>query len=219
MESKAVEQNKVKSTAVRDGLLLVLITFAVSVMFAFVYEITKDPIAQQEELAKTTAYQQVYSDLGSTESTDELTSMADSFTEVEGISIDEALLAKDTTGNVTGLLMTVTTNQGYNGTITFALGYKEDKTVTGISFLTLAETPGLGMNAKKPEFIDQYEGQTDSFALIKGGSSTVVIDGTTPVDGISSATITSRAVTNAVNAALSFAQEVMTEGIGGLSNE
>ncbi len=209
MEIKEAE-NVQKSTAVRDGILLVLITFAVSVMFAFVYEITKEPIAQQEAKAKTTAYQQVYADLGSTESTDELTGLAASFDQAEGISIDEALLAKDSTGDVTGLLMTVTTSHGYNGTITFAIGYKEDMTVTGISFLTLAETPGLGMNAKKSDFIDQFQGQTDSFALFKGGTSTLVIDGTTHVDGISSATITSRAVTNAVNAALTFAQEAMT---------
>ena len=57
------------------------------------------------------------------------------------------------------------------------------------------------MNAQKPAFYEQYVGkQTDKFYVSKDGG-----EGE-PIDAISGATFTSRAVTGAVNAALGYFQ-------------
>ena len=67
-----------------------------------------------------------------------------------------------------------------------------------MEFLTLNETAGLGMRASEPEFMSQYIDVTvDQFELLKEGA-----DEAGEIQALSGATITSTAVTNAMNAAL-----------------
>ena len=71
----------------------------------------------------------------------------------------------------------------------------------------LAETAGLGMNAQKPEWKAQYGGKNvDAFAVTKNGASA-----DNEINAISGATITSNAVTGAVNAAVYFAKNCMAQ--------
>jgi electron transport complex protein RnfG len=62
--------------------------------------------------------------------------------------IDNVILAKDSSENELGYIVTVTDNEAYDGSLQMTVGVKKDGTVTGISFLSLSETPGLGMKAK-----------------------------------------------------------------------
>ena len=208
-----------KDNAVKDAAILVIITLVAALLLAFVYEITKDPIAAQQAKKKTEAYAAVYPGLSNTGISEKLQAKADEFVcdgtlSAAGVSVDEAVLAKDASGAVVGLLMTVTTPDGYGGDITLACGVTADGTLTGISFLTLAETAGLGMKAQEDGFRGQFESKkTDSFALMKGGAA--VVDGDEPVDVISNATITSEAVVRAVNGALEFAGGILNEGLEG----
>ena len=202
-----------KDNAVKDAAVLVIITLVAALLLAFVYEITKDPIAAQKAKKKTEAYAAVYPGLTGTVISDSLQAKAEAFVG-DGMSVDEAVLAKDASGAVVGLLMTVTTPEGYGGDITLTCGVTADGTLTGISFLTLAETAGLGMKAQEDGFRGQFENKkTDSFALMKGGAA--VVDGNEPVDVISNATITSEAVVRAVNGALEFAGDILNEGLEG----
>ena len=202
-----------KDNAVKDAAILVIITLVAALLLAFVYEITKDPIAAQKAKKKTEAYAAVYPGLSDTVISEDLQAKAEAFVG-DGMRVDEAVLAKDASGAVVGLLMTVTTPEGYGGDITLTCGVKVDGTLTGISFLTLAETAGLGMKAQEDEFRGQFENKkTDSFALMKGGAAEIA--GNEPVDVISNATITSEAVVRAVNGALEFAGDILNEGLEG----
>ena len=202
-----------KDNAVKDAAILVIITLVAALLLAFVYEITKDPIAAQKAKKKTEAYAAVYPGLSDTVISEDLQAKAEAFVG-DGMCVDEAVLAKDASGAVVGLLMTVTTPEGYGGDITLTCGVKVDGTLTGISFLTLAETAGLGMKAQEDEFRGQFENKkTDSFALMKGGAAEIA--GNEPVDVISNATITSKAVVKAVNGALEFAGDILNEGLEG----
>jgi len=202
-----------KDNAVKDAAILVIITLVAALLLAFVYEITKDPIAAQKAKKKTEAYAAVYPGLSDTVISEDLQAKAEAFVG-DGMRVDEAVLAKDASGAVVGLLMTVTTPEGYGGDITLTCGVKVDGTLTGISFLTLAETAGLGMKAQEDEFRGQFENKkTDSFALMKGGAAEIA--GNEPVDVISNATITSKAVVKAVNGALEFAGDILNEGLEG----
>ena len=208
-----------KDNAVKDAAILVIITLIAALLLAFVYEITKDPIAAQKAKKKTEAYAAVYPGLADTVISDSLQKKAEAFvcdsnSGTTEVRVDEAVLAKDASGAVVGLLMTVTTPEGYGGDITLTCGVTADGTLTGISFLTLAETAGLGMKAQEDGFRGQFENKkTDSFALMKGGAA--VVDGNEPVDVISNATITSEAVVRAVNGALEFAGDILNEGLEG----
>lgn len=208
-----------KDNAVKNAAILVIITLVAALLLAFVYEITKDPIAAQKAKKKTEVYAAVYPGLADTVISEELQAKAEAFAG-EGnfgtaeVRVDETILAKDASGAVVGLLMTVTTPEGYGGDITLACGVTADGTLTGISFLTLAETPGLGMNAQEDGFRGQFENKkTDSFALMKGGAA--VLEGNEPIDVISNATKTSKAVVKAVNGALAFAGTILKDGLEG----
>ena len=95
----------------------------------------------------------------------------------------------------------VDADEGYGGDIQITVGITADGTVSGVSFLSISETAGLGMKAQEPSFYEQYVGvQAERFYVSKDGG-----EGE-PVDAISGATITTRAVTGAVNTALGYFQ-------------
>lgn len=97
-------------------------------------------------------------------------------------------------GETVGYVFT-TAAKGYGGDVEIMTGVDAEGKVTGVSILSIEETPGLGMNAKKDSFRDQYKGKSGELAVNKDGGEIVAI---------TSATITSRAVTNAVNQALAL---------------
>jgi electron transport complex protein RnfG len=68
----------------------------------------------------------------------------------------------------------------------------------------------MGMRAAEPAFKDQFSDRTVSgFTLNKAGGSTA----SDQIDAISGATVTSSAVTNAVNAGLDFYYNVIKGGM------
>lgn len=88
----------------------------------------------------------------------------------------------------------ITSAKGYGGDVEVMVGFDMNRTVTGVSVLSHSETPGLGANAAKESFLSQYVSSSDA------GNLAVTKDGGT-VDAVTAATISSRAVTAAVNAA------------------
>ena len=108
---------------------------------------------------------------------------------------------KDASGNTAGYAISVTCAEGYDGNITLSVGIDPQGKVNSIAFTELHETPGKGMLCADPEFKDQFNGRNvSSFKLLKDGGSTNEDE----IDGVSGATISSKAVVNAVNAALDF---------------
>lgn len=187
---------------IKNTIILTVITLVSGLLLGLAYEVTKDPIAQSEENAKREAWQAVFpdADLTAFEETDVDTDVADQVIADLGIdaTIDEVCTVD---GGDTGYVITATDSEGYGGDIQVVVGITADGMVSGISFLSISETAGLGMNAQNESFYGQYVGvQTDHFYVSKDGG-----EGE-PIDAISGATITSRAVTGAVNAALGYFQ-------------
>ncbi len=86
---------------------------------------------------------------------------------------------------------------GFGGPIDMIVGINADGTLAGIKILSMTETPGLGAKAPEAEFSGQYVGAAAD------GSLAVTKDGGT-IEAITGATITSRAVTNGVDAACEY---------------
>ena len=82
-------------------------------------------------------------------------------------------------------------------------GIDTNGAVTGISLLEINETPGLGMKAKDESFLSQFVGASGTLSVVKDGSAA---PGT--VQAITSATITTKAVTSAVNKAVALYNNV-----------
>lgn len=200
---------------IKDALVLFVITLIAGVALGFVYEITKEPIKNAKAAAKQEAYLAVYGDAENFEQNDKLDETVKQYEAIlaEGgysnVTIGEALEARDAGGNVIGMVLTVTTKEGYGGDITITLGVNKDKLIKGMEILTINETAGLGMKAKDDKFKSQYKEKTvDQFVVTKTGSTA-----DNEVDALSGATITSNAVTGAVNAGIYFANTYM--GLGG----
>ena len=87
---------------------------------------------------------------------------------------------------------------GFGGAVDTMVGIDSDGKVTGISVISAAsETPGLGARSTEPEFQAQFADQVGTeVAVAKDGGS---------IDALTGATITSRAVANAVNTAIDTA--------------
>ena len=183
---------------IKNTLILTVITLVAGLGLGLVYEITKAPIAQ--ETKKKEAWQKVFpeADLNDFEQIDIDQAAADQAIADMGVNgtIDEACTVGDM-----GYVVTATDKDGFGGSIQVTVGITGDGTVNGVSILSINETAGLGMKATEPAFYGQYEGkQAEKFVVSKDGG-----DGE-PIDALSGATITSRSVTGAVNAALGYYQ-------------
>ncbi len=86
----------------------------------------------------------------------------------------------------------------YGGEILLMVGVGNDGAVTGVEVVSHSETSGLGANATKEEFRSQFKGVSQSVAVTKDGGQ---------IDALTGATVTSRAVCDGVNAALSCYME------------
>ena len=197
---------KKQSGFIKDAIILFAITLISGLILGFVYDITKAPIAAAAKAAKNEAYAVVFPDAKDFDENDtEKAKIAETADEISGkgfghVNIDAVVDAKDKSGNNIGRVITATSKDGYNGTVQLSVGIKSDGTVVGITFLTLAETPGLGMRAGEKNFYSQFANKnTKEFKLVKGSAG-----GDNEISAISGSTITSSAVTNAVNAALYF---------------
>ncbi len=191
-----------KNTILKDTLILTVITLVAGGLLGLVYEITKEPIAQQEELAKQEAYQAVFEDADSFEVCVEAEDAEiAAYLAENGFTaqtVNEIMEAKDASGETLGYAINMTTSEGYGGDISFSMGVQMDGTMNGISILSINETAGLGMNAQKDEFKNQYSNKNvEAFEVTKTGAS-----GDDQINAISGATITSNAVTGGVNAGL-----------------
>lgn len=200
-----------KNTIIKDAMILTLITLVAGGVLGLVYEITKEPIAKQQEMARQEAYKSVFEDADSFEvcvegGDGELAAyLAENGFEAQ--TINEVMEAKDASGETLGYAINLTTSEGYGGDITFSMGVREDGTLNGISILTISETAGLGMNATKDEFKNQFQNkQAEAFEVTKTGAAA-----DNQINAISGATITSNAVTKGVNSGL-CAFEYVKEG-------
>ena len=127
-----------------------------------------------------------------------------SLLELEG---DIQVVAEAEDGSVLGYLITASSTEGYNGLVQISVGITSEGNLTGLGFLSISETPGLGMKAKEPEFKDQFNGKpVATFSVTKTAPASDA-----EIQAISGATFTSKATTGAVNAAVYFVENCITQ--------
>ena len=203
------------SKIIKNALALTAITVVIGLLLGIVYEVTNEPIAQQQLKAKQEACVEVFPDADSFEAMD-ITGNTEDFRAAldeagyTAQTVDEVYEALDASGETAGYVITVTSAEGYGGDIQFSMGVALDGTTLGISFLSISETAGLGMNADTDSFKDQFKDQNvPEFSYSKTGATQ---EG--EIDALSGATITTNAVTNGVNAGLCVFQLLSEGGIG-----
>lgn len=185
---------------------IMLITVIMGAILGTVYSVTKEPIEKAEEKAKQEAYKEVFPEAADILTLDgekldyaQLNDLIHSFGFTHD-TIDEICLVSDADQNLIGYIVVVTNDNGYGGKIQMVVGMRKDATITGLAFLELKESPGLGMEADKDKFKNQFVGKHETrYEYTKTGA---VVD--SQIDTISGATITTSAVTDGVNAAVAL---------------
>jgi RnfABCDGE-type electron transport complex D subunit/RnfABCDGE-type electron transport complex G subunit len=205
--SNPIPGNEKKEKFPKAALVLCVITLLAGALLSGVYALTKDAIDEQQMAANAASYQEVCPDAESFSYDDTINGVIDELdggvygTDFGNVSINEAVVGSDASGNVVGYVISATSSDGFDGDITVAVGIAADGTVNGISFIELNETAGMGMRCAEAEFKDQFSGvNVEKFTLNKAGGSTAEDE----IDSVSGASISSGAVVNAVNAALDF---------------
>ncbi len=188
----------------KDAGIIVVITLIAGLVLGGVYQLTKEPIAEQKRIKKQKACQEVFAEAASfaeAEGFDTKAAASVLAAEYPSQDIDEVMAAQDGAGDTLGYVLTVTTHEGYGGDIQFTMGITNEGALNGISLLSIAETPGLGMRAEevlKPQFNGK---SAEKYEYTKTGA---VAEN--QIDAISGATITTNAVVNGVNAGLYYFQ-------------
>lgn len=137
--------------------------------------------------------------------------LAGEYTEVtENLDGSEVTYYKaERDGETVGYIFTVDT-KGYGGTVSVMTGVNTDGTVANVEILSADdETPGLGQNVTKEKFYGQFSGLKNGISVKRSGTAN---RDNNEIDAVTGATISSKAVTTAVNTALGYAEQIIAKG-------
>lgn len=172
------ESKKSPNQVLKLTFVLCLVASLTALVLGLTYMLTKERIDAQSESATAGAYAAVLE--------------ADSYDQVDFAIADYPTVNAVYKAGDAGYVVDLTFS-GAMGDITAAVGIDTNSAVTGVEIIESAETSGLGSKAAEPEFKDQYLGVAEHVALTSNGGT---------IEAISGATITSSAVTDAVNTAM-----------------
>jgi electron transport complex protein RnfG len=168
---------------VKFGLILGAICLAATLVLAVTYEVTKPKIEEQLKIEEQNALRTIMPS-------------ADSFTEksLDGIEYFEAFKDKMLVGYCVKVV-----GSGYSGYIRIMAGVSLNGTIQGVAVLEHSETPGLGARINEirpgdsePWFLKQFRGKIASAIAVRKD-----------IDAITGATISSKAVTDAIRRTVS----------------
>ena len=171
---------------IKPTLVLTIICVVASLLLTFAYELTKDRIADQKADKFNSSVEALF---GKTES--KIVYLKCKYDEVETIAV---------TPDKKTVVQVCTDGYSKEG-INILVGIDENGAVSGIEFVSLGETPGLGSKVRDQEdFRKQFYGLTET---------------TEEFDAISGATFSSKGMKHAVDTALKAYNENKEAILGG----
>ncbi len=180
---------KMKSNIITMSLILFIIAAFSSGLLAFVFNLTKDTIAEANNKKKVEALSQVLPEFNNSPIDDKFMVATDG---------DSIMCYVGKNGDdIVGVAFESYTDKGFGGVFWVMIGFKPDGTIYNTIMLEHHETPGLGDKAdkKKTNWSDQFNDKNPAnfkLSVTKDGGD---------VDGITAATISSRAYCDAVQRA------------------
>lgn len=175
---------------IRLSLSLLIITAVAAFVLSLVNAVTADTIAEHAAAKRQAAMVSV---LPGADVFSELYSEDETITGITGAYAGTRFK---------GYCVEVVPN-GFGGAISLMVGVDEGGAVTGVVILDHSETAGLGSKAEDPEFLDQYTGKSGTITVNNGRNA---------INAITGATITSKAVTEGINTALTAVLNYTAEG-------
>jgi electron transport complex protein RnfG len=189
---------------------LTIVCLVAAVALGSVYMVTKGPIAEQKRLELLRALETTLSQYDNDPAaTAKILSFALDNGETEEFTFYYARMGQDVTG-VAFVVVAV----GFQSFIHVMLGTNMDSEISGIEVLEHAETPGLGALIEKDSFKTQFRGRSLENSELVAGNLAVVNDGG-DIQAITGATISPRAITQAVSRGLKILEEHRSEILAG----
>ena len=191
----------------KAGLSLAFFAFLSVLLVAVTNSLTKDKIIENQAMMLLAALNEIVpanrydNDLASSKIT--LTAQD------TGFAKDTPVYLATLKGIPSTAIFEVTTLKGYSGAITLLIGINaSDQTLSGIRIVKHKETPGLGdkMETRKSNWVLAFDGKSLNNPSISGWQ--VKKDGGN-FDQFTGATITPRAIVNAIKSTLIYAQSNM----------
>lgn len=176
---------KKESTLKNMLIALMVIAIVSGGVLGFIYNLTKPAIDQVEANKNLAAINEVLKTDTDIVRTETLI--------IEDLTYN---LAFDANDNFIGAAIKTYSVNGFGGKIELMVGILQNGIINKVSVLSQAETPGLGANMVNDKFKGQFEGkdpQTFTLKVKKDGGD---------VDAITAATISSRAVSEAIQKAV-----------------
>jgi len=173
------------------GLKLLLITAVAALALGLTYTLTKEPIAMQQEKAAAEARMAVLPSAQEFEPVE---------VDVEEYPDIKEVYAGSSDGSIVGYTIKAT-SKGYGGQLEVMIGINADNTIQTVKLLSHSETPGLGAKAAEPKFQEQFN--------LKSAAGPLEYD---EIEAVTGATISSKAVLNAVNKAIGYVNDVLQAG-------
>lgn len=176
-------------------IILTLFCLVAAAALAKVYDITKGPIAEQERLKTISALKAVLPAFNNDIDKDAREAVVGQ--DKKGRDIRMKFYTGKMDESPVGTAFQVTAPDGYAGDIAILMGVSPEGKVSGIEIISHKETPGLGNRIQKEEWRNKFKGHSledgPKFAVKKDGGE---------IDQFSGATISPRAVVNAVKRGL-----------------
>ena len=111
-------------------------------------------------------------------------------------------------GDTVGCIF-ITQANGYGGVVSVMTAVDINGNIKAVEILAASdETPGLGQNVTKESFYSQYAGLKNNVTVIKGSAANKENN---EINAVTGATISSKAVTTAVNQALDYAAQIIVK--------
>ena len=173
---------------IKPVVVLLVICLVAGLALAVVNSVTAPIIAEHTEAEKQATYRALLPE-------------ADSFTDLTSEVSTENIVAVVKANNGAGYCVKAT-GKGYGGAVPVVIGFDNDGNILGVQFLQNSESAGFGMrlwdsSGDGAVFADELVG--------KSGSVTLKQDG---VNGLTGATISSKAAVSAVNSAFACIDEL-----------
>ena len=168
------------------GGILLTITVIAGLLLGFANSLTAEAILENSKVSK--------------EDLKVILPAASSIADTEGIEVYDAL---DGSGNRVGNVFKVTT-KGFHGPVELVIAISSEDKVTGMKVLAHSETPGLGAKITEPAFMERIKDLpiAEDIEIVK-----VTPSKDNQVEGVSGASVSSKAVATAVNDAIRFYKE------------
>jgi len=168
---------------------LTIIAGASSFLLSSVYQFTKEPIAKAKDKRELEAISQVVEEFDNNPFAEKMII----YSKNQKDKLDFYPARKK--GNITSFAIKTYSDNGFGGKIEMIVGFYISGAIKNFKITSHQETPGLGSKADDAKFKEQFDGFNPNKQILK-----VRQDGG-EIDGITAATITSRAVLDAIQRA------------------